>query len=526
MLRVKRGGWPDKDGWTLDWRDPNAAYANPGINITNGSIANPVKFSLARRYQWLRNGVPIPEQNGIVYTLNSADIGQTISVRETVNRIVPNAGNTAFVESTTRVSVNSTQTITSISGTQAAALVYKNNLTYLGSFRVHNSYFDVPSIINQDNAQAIAFDKDGDSGNGSLFIYSGSSKRTCEVKIPSSFANGFSTSFDSLPEADILQSARDVTDGWLGSLNNPLPVGAFPYAITGQLIYNNNLIQSAGNLYSTDSNPALSHAKRSKTIATVGGVVSSKVTPSGGYGNPRYLSGPMCHIPAAWQTQLGGKVLTGWAGESINSNANFGPPAYAFDPDLIGSGNLTAQTLLYNSLSLPPDSEGNTKGAQAPIWTTTSFGYGAYGMTIPFGTNSLLYFGMHPTGLEGYNDTVGYENDNIDAFYGGGSRNSFDPIQQTRGPFSGTYAIQCWAYDLNTLAAVKAGSILPYNARPYAVWSMSLPYVSLSSSNSESVVGPTPVLGAVYDSLKKYIYVASRSGMSIVFSAFSVSNAV
>ena len=66
MLRVKRGGWPASQSWTLDWLDPAAEYSNPGIRP--GYLGATVKFALSRRYQWLRNGSAIPEQNGIVYT--------------------------------------------------------------------------------------------------------------------------------------------------------------------------------------------------------------------------------------------------------------------------------------------------------------------------------------------------------------------------------------------------------------------------------------------------------------------------
>jgi hypothetical protein len=402
--------------------------------------------------------------------------------------------------------------------------VYKNNLTYLGSFRVHNSYFDTPSIINQDYAQSIAFDAAGDSGAGSIYILCSLNNNSCEIRIPASFADGFTTSYASLPEATILQSAVNVS-GWTSGYDFS--------GIYGQLIYNGNLIQTGGQVY-TPAAPLITHSKRTKNLSANVTAATSLVTPSGGYGNGRYLSGPMCLIPSAWQTALGGKALTGWSGISVNSNANKGPPAYAFDPDLIGTGNLTAQTLLYYSNSNPLDSESqvvdvDVKGSQAPLWSATSFGYGVYGMAIPNGTDSLLYFGTNPTGVQGYSDSVGYEVDPIDTYYGGGTRNAFDKSQGTRGPFSGTYSIQCWAYNLNTLASVKEGSILPYNVKPYAVWSMSLPYNTTSNANSGLVGNVTAVAGTIYDPANKRLFIGHRSpsaGQPLVFSVFSVSNAV
>jgi hypothetical protein len=527
MLRVKRGGWPATQSWTLDWGDPAAEYPNPGIRP--GYLGATVKFALSRRYQWLRNGVAIPEQNGIVYTLTSDDVGATISVQESVARIVPNSTNTNFQESTTATaSINSTQTITSISGTQTSTLVYKNNLSYLGSFRLHNAYFDVPSIANIDVVRAVAFDADGASGNGSFYIYN-QNGYTTEYSIPATLSNGWSTSLGSLPEAAILQNPRNVTDGWTTTGNDGI-------AIHGQLIYNGNLIQDGGNIYSFVT-PNLTHAKRSKTLSTVGIIGTSLVSPSGGYGNGRFLSGPMCLIPSSWQTALGGKALTGWAGISVNSNANKGAPAYAFDPDLVGTGNVTAQTLLFYSNAQPLDSESQTvspvvdiHGSQAPLWSATSFGYGVYGMSIPYGTDSLLYFGVNPVGLQGYTNTNDYGVDGINSYYGGGTRNGFDPYNQSGNtPYSGTYSVQCWAYNLNDLAAVKAGSVLPYNVRPYAAWSLSLPYSTISANNSSlTTSAQSCVCASIYDSIRKRIYIFHQPSGTYepCISVFSVSNAV
>jgi hypothetical protein len=527
MLRVKRGGWPATQSWTLDWLDKDTRYANPGISITNGFVENTVKFALSRRYQWLRNGAAIPRQNGITYTLTSADVGQTIAVRETVNRIVPNVSNTSFTESATTVSVTSTQTVTGISGTQTANLVYENNLTYLGSFRPHNAYFDTPSIVNVDYARAIAFDAAGNGGAGSLYFLCGINNVTSECAIPASFADGFVTSYDSLPEASLLQTPRVVFD-WQTQAIPEQPTEANVY---GQLIYNGRLIQSSGAIYSY-AVPSKTHGARSKVLSTVQASQTSLVTPSGGYGNGRWLSGPMCLIPSSWQPALGGKALTGWAGISINSNSNKGPPAFAFDPDLVGTGPVTAQTLLYYSNAQPLDAEsqneiGDAKGSQAPLWTPVSFGYGAFGMSIPNGTDSLLYIGPHPVGLQGYSDTVGNEVDNVDLYYGGGTRNAFDPKQGTRGPYAGTYVMNCWAYNLNDLASVKLGSVFPYNVKPYSVWAISLPYMSASNTNSD--LSRLSISGSAYDPASKRLFIAHGapgSSQPLVFSVFSVSNAV
>jgi hypothetical protein len=527
MLRVKRGGWPDKDGWTLDWRDPNAAYANPGITILNGSVSDPVKFALVRRYQWLRDGVPINAQNGICYTITSQDLGKVISVRETVNRVVPNVSNTAFVESGTSVSINSTANITVVTPQSLpSTLTLSNDITYDGSFRLRNPFYDGgPAPYTVNDSTGIAFDPAGNGGAGSIFICNASS--TAEYRSYTTLGDAFSVPYASLPETTIIQNGKDLISDWVGTI--PFPV--FSYGI---LVDGGNIIQSVGNLYSNQA-PPLTHVKRTKTISTSSIVgVPSLVTPSGGYGNGRWLSGKMCWIPPSWQTSLGGKALTGWAGISVNANSNKGPPAYAFDPADIGSATVTAQTLLYYSNAQPLDAESqvveiDAKGSQAPIWGPTSFSYGRFGMVIPSGTDSLLYFGPHAVGIQGYSGTTGYEIDQVDANYGGGTRNSFDSNQTSRGPYSCTYVMQCWAYNLQTLADVKSGTLLPYDAKPYAVWSITVPISTVSASDS-NLAEPRDfaIIGSAWDSVRKKLYIAHNTpvGSELMISVYNVANAL
>jgi hypothetical protein len=194
---------------------------------------------------------------------------------------------------------------------------------------------------------------------------------------------------------------------------------------------------------------------------------------------------------------------------------------------------------LYYSNAQPLDSESQTgtppsvvdiHGSQASLWSATSFGYGVYGMTIPNGTDSLLYFGVSPVGLQGYTNTNDYGVDGINIYYGGGTRNGFDPYNRSGNtPYSGTYSIQCWAYNLNDLAAVKAGSILPYNVKPYSAWSISLPYTTVSANNSSLTTSAQfAVSASVYDSIRKRIYIFHRRGGTdeSCVSVYSVSNAL
>ncbi|HYF57343.1 MAG TPA: hypothetical protein VEA81_00150, partial [Burkholderiaceae bacterium] len=428
ILRVRRGTW------TKDWLDPTARYVDP-YNASRGALDDGfMNFGLMRRYQWLRNGVPITGAEGLTYTRTAADVGATIAVRETVNRIEPTpGGDPQFREALTSVSATSAATPPGTSGTLPSSLVTREHLVYLGSYRPREPYFEgYPGFDYGGTAGCI--DINGDSGNGSFFCQGTGGqdrhKLTAEWSLTRkqgggsiTLKNGFTTPFESLDEALLLQPPTDATANWYAAGTAQNPGNAFQ--VSGQIVVGNELIQAAGSWY-TQNAPVVTHARRSKNLATAG-VVSSLVR-SANF-NGRWSSGPMCHVPSAWQSALGGPVIGGWAGASQNANTCTGLPAFSFDPSLIGSGQVSANALLAYTQLVPLSAEhrnaNNTddaKGSQDPLWSSLTPGYGVYGMAIPDGTDSILYLGIHAQGVQGYADSVGHEKEAMDALYGGGTR--------------------------------------------------------------------------------------------------------
>ena len=78
------------------------------------------------------------------------------------------------------------------------------------------------------------------------------------------------------------------------------------------------------------------------------------------------------------------------------------------------------------------------------------------------------------------------------------ARTLYDPTSNSKGSHAFPYRSQIWAYDLNDLAAVKAGTKKPWEVVPYGVWPLTLPTPE-----------PTMRLGGVgYDAERQLIYVS------------------
>jgi hypothetical protein len=193
--------------------------------------------------------------------------------------------------------------------------------------------------------------------------------------------------------------------------------------------------------------------------------------------NAGYVAGYMAAIPSEWQGVLGAPYLTGQSNLSIVTRTSSGPAAFGFNPQTLGAGANPATPYLYYPANNPL---GPYEGSANPIESGTTAVNGA--VFVP-GTSSLLYFGSTGTSYDGY----GVGND-------WGTGNSF------KGPASlnGQYAMQVWAYNANDLAAVKNGTLQPWQVQPYDVWNLNIPVAS----------GDTTLGGVAFDPASGRVYVS------------------
>lgn len=193
---------------------------------------------------------------------------------------------------------------------------------------------------------------------------------------------------------------------------------------------------------------------------------------------PGMMAGWMGPVPQEWQAKLGGPAFTGQGALAITARTSFGPAVSIFDPAQLGTADPLSVSLL---LGYP--AEHQNLGPWGPVggaWRTKLSPYysGADqigGMFMVPGTRSLVSIGRHGTGMPEMNGDVAYGNgtDQValigqqDSF---GNHYVYDPSDSNKGPHAYPYEPIALAYDLNDLAAVKAGTKQPWDIQPYAAW--------------------------------------------------------
>jgi len=80
----------------------------------------------------------------------------------------------------------------------------------------------------------------------------------------------------------------------------------------------------------------------------------------------------------------------------------------------------------------------------------------------------------------------------------------------SRGTHAYPLASIVWAYDVNDFIAVKQGQKRPWDVKPYATWSLELPFQSQMVNGIE--MGAFEIQGAAYDPLTRRLFVSAYRG--------------
>jgi hypothetical protein len=347
-------------------------------------------------------------------------------------------------------------------------LLASQSLTYLGGFRVPKESISGESF--DYSGGPLAYNPARDS----LFMGNGS-RRVAEITIPPVVNSANSAA---LPYAMYLQPFADPTEGHWADIDSNMLFG-------GLLVYGNRLYGSGAIYYDANNIQRVSHFSRSLQLNQPSFSGWSQVWDAGKSG---LVAGPMAHVPAEWQTRLGGPAVTGQCCIPIMWRTSSGPSAFAFEPTQIGSSAVAASPLVY----YPSDHEtlGPWAGSNPTYGATTLMG----GMALIAGTRTALYFGTNGMGAHCYGDATA---DKTLADASGGHL-CYDPVSPDKGSHAYPYRYQMWAYDLNDLAAVKAGTKSPWSVVPYGVWPLDLPTPELK----------VRLGGVAYDPARQILYVS------------------
>lgn len=377
---------------------------------------------------------------------------------------------------------------------ETGVLLNQSNLKYLGAFKVPggllgcDNYNDC-TFSGTGGGGPLAFHKDGNNGNGSLFIGGHDwAQKIAEINIPP-LVN--STNIENLNRATALQNFHDITEGNLGNiLAGGAHVGSETTVKNGGLMVWGSKLVGTTYIYYPGPTQILSHYTSSLNLSTNGDF--SGMYQVGEIGVARTVGGYMCKIPTGHQAAFGGPALTGQAALSVIGTTSAGPSAFVFDPSLLVGATATAipaTSLVY----YPADHKPWENIPWNPYFNTTTE---IKGIVFPSGSDSILFFGRHGYGEYCYGDqTLNPELDGVGGL-------CYDPYVSAKGPHMPPYKYQVWAYSSTELLSVKNGLKKPWDARPYAVWNFDLPFNR----------GDSTIRGIDYDESTKRLYVAQGGG--------------
>jgi hypothetical protein len=283
------------------------------------------------------------------------------------------------------------------------------------------------------------------------------------------------SSAKALPRASYVKPFVSVLGSGLGDGVGPVKADK----IGGLLVLPDRVIASAYVYYDSNNTQLRSHTALNPDLMSATPRVWSQVWQAKSSG---FVAGAMTPIPSEWQAKLGGTALTGQCCVPIVTRTSFGPAVFAFDPTQIGQPIVSAQPLVYYPSNHP--TLGPWSGSNPTYGGTTLMG----GAVIVPGTRSLLFFGSNGNGPNCYGDGTANPAD---------TSKCFDPTDSAKGSHAYPYKYQVWAYDLNDLAAVKAGTKQPWDVKPYGVWPIDLP-INHKLQVRFSSVAIDPSTGRIY----------------------------
>ena len=369
----------------------------------------------------------------------------------------------------------------------AFTLLAQGDLEYIGAFRFPVGSFGCSGVSNcfSYGGAAMAYNP----ARNSLFLAGHDhQQKIAEISIPTPSK---STTFTSLPTATVLQPFVDGTEGRL-----PL-IDEGTVKIGGLLVVGDYLYMSAYSYYDANGSQQLSHFRRPINLSTKGEVIGPfKVGGSAGL-----TSGYMTPIPVDQQAEFGGSALTGNCCIAIVTRTSYGPAAFSFKPEDIGTLNpVPATPLVFYNSSHKTLGDWNQ---QSDYFNSTA---AIHGIVFPRETTSILFWGSLGIGPFCYGPGTADK-----ALEGttspGGQPYCYDPTNSATGTHAYPYVYQVWAYNADEMRQAAN----PWDVKPYAIWRPVLPFRHWNAELG----------GTAYDPATQRLYVvqkyASSFGQGVVY---------
>lgn len=389
---------------TVQW---TAGDKNPPIGRT-WKLFN--RFPIQRQFRWYRDGVQIPNVYADIYTVQNADAGKTITVKEIAGFIPPS--------STGPVLPSIVNTATSAGvfvnpGSSDPGLIGPDNISYVGSFRIPTTYPNATGYYCQISVRGVSVIPPAYSKNGRrALLMTGLVNGTfSQLQIPadSELRTPVTTpNWESLPYATMIYPGQGSTQPGMSNvaINRAIADGLDPLngSTTTRAQHipgTNKFLFTLFSFYSYQGLALTYRANLDFNPASVEGpvIVADPVK----QGNSRVFAGGTCVIPQALQSAFGGDLIASNALASVLSNNSDGPALLTFSSSDFSAALAKSETGVArggtsNTIQLAANAAGTTADYYKGFWIKTADNAEAMGVSSydPSTKTITVYTGIHP----------------------------------------------------------------------------------------------------------------------------------
>lgn len=329
-------------------------------------------------------------------------------------------------------------------------------------------------------------------------------QKIAEISIPTPV---IATTLAALPVATFLQPFTEPTEGkWKHVQVN----GGGKIFIGDMIVDGDRLCLTLFFYYDAGtSTQTLTLVCRPKDLSVTGqvqgpmAVVSNPAAVDVGNVTKYVASGYLSKIPTIHQAALGCSTAIGATPDNISGKASNGDDLFATCLDTLVDPQPIVPSFYFPQIHSPwPWS------AQTTVWNGTTGS--STSCEIPDGFGSVSCFKR--LGLGAFCYGPGTSDPTKDGTVVSGGRLCYDPTSTSKGDHAYPYAIWVNNYRIADLVAARAGTIKPWDVRPYASFRLDVPFSTIVAPNDplrNGLSGSMAVYGVAYKSETRQLFITS-----------------